>query len=127
MLKRNLFAIIITGLGLFLTSNAFGQWHPEIDRINSPKDLATGQIKSPRDSASGQSSGLITEITFPAVANQRSKTTNQYNPKEWSIDKIASRKSVKWEVGEYDAIKNSSVSPRSNLRNAPIHQRRRKN
>ena len=56
MLKKNLFAIAIIMLGLGITS-AFGQWHPEIDRVKSPRDVASGQatgIKSPRDVATGQ-------------------------------------------------------------------------
>ncbi|MBX7170487.1 MAG: hypothetical protein K1X72_05975 [Pyrinomonadaceae bacterium] len=57
MLNKTLFAIIIAMLGLVMANSAFGQWHPEIDRVKSPRDVASGQatgIKSPRDVASGQ-------------------------------------------------------------------------
>ena len=130
MLQRNLFAIIIVSLGLVFTTNDFGQWHPEIDRIKSPRDVATGQvksprdiatgIKSPRDIASGQAtgiksnakttgkmfSGLITEITFPKQIKQ---------------------KNSKWELSEYDATKSRSAKPKGyNLGDTATHERRRK-
>ena len=66
MLNKTLFAIIIAMLGLVMANSAFGQWHPEIDRVKSPRDVASGQatgIKSPRDVASGQVKSQINAKT----------------------------------------------------------------
>jgi hypothetical protein len=121
MLKRNLIAIVITSLVLIFTSSAFGQWHkdfPESIRktvkqtsVQSPRDVATGQIKSPRDVASGAAtqknaktgitkqnrkltSGLITETGIPAIRSGNNvNQTNMYNPKELSIEKAVNRPS----------------------------------
>jgi hypothetical protein len=127
MLQKNLFAIMIASFVLVLTGSAFGQWHPEIDKIKSPRDVATGQIKSPRDVSSGQASGLMTETTIPAFGNQRVRAAAQYNPKEIGVDKAVNRKG-RWEMPEMDADKNVFARPRnSNPGDTATHERRRKN
>lgn len=57
MLKRNLIVIAIMSLIVVLTGNAFGQWHPDIDRVKGKTPVKTKSIKSPRDVATGQATG----------------------------------------------------------------------
>ncbi len=55
---KNHFAIATVTLALTgaLTATAFGQWHPEIDKVKARKARAQS-IQSPRDVASGQATG----------------------------------------------------------------------
>ncbi|HEX4951617.1 MAG TPA: hypothetical protein VFZ34_33475 [Blastocatellia bacterium] len=48
--------IAIATLTAALTSTAFGQWHPEIDKVKTRRPQ-TQSIQSPRDVASGQATG----------------------------------------------------------------------
>ncbi len=52
--KFSIFAIAV--LTMAISSTAFGQWHPEIDKVKNAK-IKTQSIKSPRDVASGQATG----------------------------------------------------------------------
>ncbi|MBS1808359.1 MAG: hypothetical protein JST84_09220 [Acidobacteria bacterium] len=55
---KNHFAIATVTLALTgaLTATAFGQWHPEIDKVKARK-ANVQSIKSPRDVATGQATG----------------------------------------------------------------------
>ena len=48
MLRKNLIAIAIATIGLVFTNNAFGQWHPELDKIKSPRVIKSTKAKSKR-------------------------------------------------------------------------------
>ena len=134
----------ILSLVLVFTSNAFGQWHPEIDRIKSPRDVATGQIKSPRDVASGQATGkaqksssriqppqpkgmnkadLTEQLSIKSPRDVASgqatgikanaRTTGKQSSgllTEITFPKVRQQQNCKWELGEYDASKNKKPS-----------------
>ena len=87
MLNKNLFAIAIIMLGLGITS-AFGQWHPEIDRVKGKVKTTKIKPKNPKG---------FTEVSGLSIETQRRRRPRrksaQYNPKEIGIDKIKARKS----------------------------------
>lgn len=56
MLRRNLIVIAIAAFGLVFTSNAFGQWHPELDKIKLQRAAKVTKSKAPKNVVSGQSS-----------------------------------------------------------------------
>lgn len=90
MLQRNLFAIIFASLVLVFTTNAFGQWHPEIDRVKTTKKI-------------NKTKGF-TEVSGLSIETQRRKRPRrksaQYNPKEVGIDKIKGKKPTSFTSAE---------------------------
>lgn len=60
--------IAIAALTLAISNTAFGQWHPEIDRVKNAKPK-TQSIELPRDVATGQATGKRQHKPYAKFAN----------------------------------------------------------
>ncbi|MBX7170490.1 MAG: hypothetical protein K1X72_05990 [Pyrinomonadaceae bacterium] len=87
MRKLNLIIIVI--FTLMVSANAFGQWHPEIDRVKGK--VKTTKIKPNKSKGFTEVSGLTQETQYRRKHSRRKSA--QYNPKEVGINKIKARKS----------------------------------
>lgn len=85
---RKVTLILVTVFMLILAGNAFGQWHPEIDRVKGKVKTTKIKPKNPKG---------FTEVSGLSIETQRRRRPRrksaQYNPKEVGIDKIKARKS----------------------------------
>ncbi len=127
MLKRNLFAIIIASFVLVFTGNAFGQWHPEIDKIKSPRDVATGQIVSPRDAASGLPTGIKSPRDISTGKSAQKSNIYANNIGGGLLGIKENNKNCKWEFSEFDSTKNLSTKPKGyNLGDTATHERKKR-
>ena len=98
MLKRNLFAIVITMLGLVFTSNAFGQISATTTGIKSPRDVATGQVKSPKDIASGVvASPKDTSTGVSSKSTNSNRTKGKFVPTQPKV-KVNKPKTSEYEL-----------------------------
>ena len=92
---RKVTLILVTVFMLILANNAFGQWHPEIDRVKGK--VKTTKIK-PRNPKG------FTEVSGLSIETQRRKRPRrksaQYNPKEVGIDKIKGKKPTSFTSAE---------------------------
>ena len=87
---RKLNLILITIFIIILAGNAFGQWHPEIDKMKGKvKPKTTAKIKAKKPKGFTEVTGLDIQVERRKKPHRKSA---QYNPKEVGIDKIKARK-----------------------------------